>query len=263
VRVTVGLLACVFLLIGCGGGGSKIRIGAAIKDAEMGGVYGIHFVTAQGFAADATLLISEDNEFVAFENPTLSLDGIYMRGSLNVNRNSFSGTGYQIAPPGFEGFTLYNGQVTRRVSVRIQGTVNSARRDIEGTFSVDGISNQGSFRANASTEQVDLYQAGSSIDQLAGGWQDVRTGTLVSAQVDSSGYITGLDPNCELSGQVSIIDAQFNLYDLDITLSNCTALEEGKYDGYVALDEDSSSPILIIAGDDAGEALLVYVMDRI
>jgi hypothetical protein len=68
-----------------------------------------------------------------------------------------------------------------------------------------------------------LYDRDSSLALIAGDYDD--SGLVIS--ISATGEIFEQDPasGCVVNGQVSIIDSQFNVYDVSITYSNCTGDE--------------------------------------
>ena len=59
-----------------------------------------------------------------------------------------------------------------------------------------------------------------------------------SFTIDAAGVITGQsNSGCVLNGQVSIIDAMFNAYDVSLEVANCGALD-GMYDGLGTSQDD-------------------------
>jgi hypothetical protein len=190
------------------------------------------------------------------------LDGLYIHGDLIVDGNTVSGTGTQIAPPGYV-FTLDSGKQVQRVTVNLSGRVNTSRQDIQGTVTVLGMSGQGSLRAIASAAHRASYNNGSSFATIAGRYEDIRTGTLIDVTIGSDGSITDNNSNCTIVGSVTPIDSRFNLYELQVTVSACPVFVEGAYEGFASIDEDTGSPILITAGDNGVNALIVYIMDSI
>jgi hypothetical protein len=64
--------------------------------------------------------------------------------------------------------------------------------------------------------------------------------------IETSGVISGNSVSgCALSGQVTIIDAAFNAYDVALDLANCGGLN-GMYNGLGATDDDLGTDDLFI-----------------
>lgn len=69
-----------------------------------------------------------------------------------------------------------------------------------------------------------LYWRGITLAGLAGDYetQEMLTFQSGTASIGTNGTITGTDPaGCTWNGQISIPDAQFNMFNVDLTVSNC------------------------------------------
>ena len=62
-------------------------------------------------------------------------------------------------------------------------------------------------------------------------------GNTLSFVIDANGGITGQSAFCVLNGQLSIIDANFNAYDVQLETSMCGNLD-GMYDGLDITQDD-------------------------
>ena len=80
-------------------------------------------------------------------------------------------------------------------------------------------SSGGTFNNSASLTYNPLYNRDSSLSVIAGNYNDF--GLVLN--VNANGVIFEQDPvsGCVVNGQVSIINSQFNAYDISITYSNC------------------------------------------
>jgi len=233
-----------------------------VPDAALGGFYDLDFVTVQGAQGDAILAVAEDNEFWASLDPTALVDGLYIHGNFVVNGNDFTATGLQIALPGFA-FMLDNGQQVPSVNVTISNGRVDSLGGLRGDITVAGIAGTGSFTAVASAAQRQFYAQDSSLNILAGRYQDIRTGTQFDITIGADGSITDNTINCTITGDIAPIDSRFNLYEFQITVSACPGFVEGNYGGAASLDEIAGNPVLITAGDNNSNALFVYIMDKI
>ena len=263
-----GTCAVLLCLTACGGGGSSGGTAAAPApappppDAEIGGFYTVQLTTAGGLSGEATLAVTEDGEFVMSEDPSGALDGLYFRGQLDVDQQSLTGAGVQLAVPGFADFLLDSGVATRRIEFTLDGTVTTERQSLSGTAVAQGIADTTSFSAASSDDLRDFYNSGSSLEDVAGRYVDIITGTNIQFEIDGEGNISGLNANCDLSGRVVPVDSRFNLYDLRVVVANCPIFIEGEYNGLASRDEAAGVPLLIASGDDGGETPFVFIFDR-
>lgn len=114
-----------------------------------------------------------------------------------------------------------------------------------------------------------LYNRPSTLAAIAGNFTDTASGA--AATIDSSGVLTATDPGtgCVLDGQVTIVNATFNVYDFDFAYSSCTGAAAGlngaSFDGLATLDNSSTPEQLIVLGSTVSGtagASLVLVLDR-
>ena len=94
-----------------------------------------------------------------------------------------------------------------------------------------------------------LYDRDSSLALIAGDYDD--SGLVIS--VSANGEIFEQDPasGCVVNGQISIIDSQFNVYDVSITYSNCTgdeAVLNGAVFAGLGILDDTVVPETLIFG---------------
>ena len=78
-----------------------------------------------------------------------------------------------------------------------------------------------------------LYWRGVTLAGLAGDYEveDLSTFDEGTASIGTDGVITGIDPaGCTWSGQVTIPDVQFNMFDITLTVSDCGD-NNASYDG--------------------------------
>jgi hypothetical protein len=113
-----------------------------------------------------------------------------------------------------------------------------------------------------------LYDRDSSLATIAGDYDD--SGSVIS--VSATGEIFEQDPGtgCVLNGQVSIIDARFNIYDVSVTYSNCmgdTAVLNGStFAGLGTLDNSKmpETAVVGLTGDVGTETYsAIYVLPRL
>ena len=126
------------------------------------------------------------------------------------------------------------------------GTV-SERASLDLTVGAAGAS------TSVSTTFDNSYDRGSDLTTIAAVYTSFDIfGDMSSFTINAAGVITGTSASgCVLNGQVSIIDANFNAYDVQLDASLCGGLT-GTYDG------------LGITQDDAGtDDVFVFVVTNV
>lgn len=83
----------------------------------------------------------------------------------------------------------------------------------------------------------DIYEQDSSLNLLAGNWSFTdRDGLEIDLSIDENGSARGQDSDqCEYAGNVEIINADYNVYDVVLSISNCGSVN-GKYKGMAYLE---------------------------
>jgi hypothetical protein len=98
-----------------------------------------------------------------------------------------------------------------------------------------------------------IYQLGSSLDMLTGTWTDSSDPGADVVNVDATGMITGQDggaSGCVYSGQVTLIDPNYNVYDIEWTYSSCNGdseLDGATFSGLGAIDNTVSPTEFVLA----------------
>ena len=135
--------------------------------------------------------------------------------------NQITGTGTLYAVPG---------------SVLIDGSVVAALTIADGTF-VERTSLNLTIEAAGVTTTVTAtydadYERGSSLETVAGVYTSFDIyGDVSSFVIEANGVIAAnSNSGCVVDGQVTIIDGNFNAYDVSLDVSNCGGLN-GLYDG--------------------------------
>jgi hypothetical protein len=178
-------------------------------------------------------LVAQTNEFVCLVMDGASDDVIAgAQGNLTVaNGNEVSGTGRLYAVPGE---TLADGSTVADLTIA-SGTVS------EGA-SFDFDLTAAGQTTTISTTYDNVYDRGSDQATVEAVYTTLSIlGTNSSFTVDAAGAIIGQTATgCVLSGQVSVIDALFNAYDVQLDVANCGA-SDGTYDG-LGLTVDETLP---------------------
>ena len=181
--------------------------------------------------SDFGCLVAETLELVCVVTNVTTGDfvaGVHGTGQVSGNQITGSGTGH--AAPGT---TLADGSTVANVTISV-GTV-SERASLNLTVGAAGAS------TSVSTTFDNSYDRGSDLTTIAAGYTSFDIfGDMSSFAIDNTGAIFGnSSAGCVLNGQVTIIDAAFNAYDVTLDVANCGGLD-GMYDG-LGLTQDSGA----------------------
>jgi hypothetical protein len=213
-------------------GAGETLIGSVEVTSTSGGDVVIDDFTF-GFAEttdDIACIVAETMEFACAIVDTVSGNFIASaQGTIQIaNLNQVSGSGTLYAVPGF---TLNDGSTFAALIISA-GTVS------EGNtldFTVDAAGTT----STVSTIFDALYNRGSDLATVAAVYTTFDIfGDISSFTIGATGVITGNSvAGCVLNGQVTIIDAAFNAYDVALDVANCGGLN-GMYDGLGVSDDD-------------------------
>jgi hypothetical protein len=213
-------------------GAGETLIGSVEVTSTSGGDVVIDDFTF-GFAEttdDIACIVAETMEFACAIVDTVSGNFIASaQGTIQIaNLNQVSGSGTLYAVPGF---TLNDGSTFAALIISA-GTVS------EGNtldFTVDAAGTT----STVSTIFDALYNRGSDLATVAAVYTTFDIfGDMSSFTIAANGVITGMSvAGCVLNGQVTIIDAAFNAYDVALDVANCAGLN-GMYDGLGLSDDD-------------------------
>lgn len=83
----------------------------------------------------------------------------------------------------------------------------------------------------------DIYEHDSSLSLLVGDWSFTdRDGLVIDLSIDEQGAAHGRDSDqCDYAGNIAIINADYNVYDVALSISNCGSVN-GKYAGMAYLE---------------------------
>lgn len=209
-------------LVGCGGGGgggSSAPTPAPIVDSAVGGIWEGTTTLTDGTKYETAGFITEAGEL-----RFITEDGAQQVGTI-------SSTG-----------SVINGEVTEYTAIAdpVSGTFTgtiSARNTLSGSVQFGGVTTS-TFSFNYDT----LYERDSSLAVVSGIYSDTDGGGYTETYtIESDGTITGSDTDgCVFGGAVSILDSNYNMYRVQLTVSNCDDLD-GTYTGLGALSDTNGS----------------------
>ncbi len=151
------------------------------------------------------------------------------QGTVQIaNGNQVSGSGTLYAAPGL---TLSDGSTV--AALTISAGMVSERNTLNLTVSAAGATTTISTAFDAS------YDRGSALGTIAAVYTTFDIfGDMSAFTIDANGVITGNSAaGCVLNGQVSIIDAMFNAYNVSLDVASCGGLD-GMYDGLGTSQDD-------------------------
>ncbi len=152
------------------------------------------------------------------------------QGTVQVTGTSVTGTGTLVAAPGT---TLADGSTVANLTVT--GTV-SENTSLNLTIAAAGVS------TSVTTTFDTLYDRGSDLANLDANYPTFDIfGDPGSFSVNANGVITvATNSTCVGNGQITIIDANFNAYDVMLDLTSCGTLD-GMYNGLGLTDDQNAT----------------------
>ncbi len=241
-------LLLVITLFGCGEGGSF----APAANQALGGIW-------EGTDSDGT-------EIVALSTDSGRFHWLAETGDQGFGTGSVSGSAvtlnYTLVAP--LDFTLFDGSASATCSGT--GTIQERQTlavTVDCTTSLGG-----TLSTSASLTYNSLFDRDSALSVIAGNYED--EGLVFNINAD--GVIFEQDPifGCVLGGKVTIIDPNFNAYDVSLSVSNCVGqasiLNGSTFTGLAILDNTESPEVLFagLTGTVAGVTFaIVFALDRI
>jgi len=228
--ISAGLAAC---------GGVTVPEYPPTADPIIGGIwFGYNFTDQVGDSREFIGIATEDGTFRYLELPTK----VQFAGTVTFNGEIAEGSGVALAAPGATW-----GDASMVSALDISGFVVE-RESIEGDWSL--------FSGETGNYWLlfdSLYFKDSSLDLTAGVWSIVDdTGADIGTlTIGADGSLNGQNiAGCLYSGNLAIIDMQYDVYDVSVTISNC-AESDGVYTGFGALGDDLeiNDSMLLITDD--------------
>ncbi len=214
----------------------QTSIGSMVVTSTSGGdvvidAFNIGFPSTTDTTDDISCLVAETLELVCTVSEVTTGDFVAgIQGTVQVNGSAVTGTGTIHAAPGT---TLVDGSTVADVTISA-GTADEGNT-LDLTVAAAGVT------VAVSTTYDAAYDRGSDLATVAGVYMSFDLfGDLTSFSVAANGDITsGSAAGCVSNGQISIIDANFNAYDVTLDVAMCGALD-GMYDG-LGLSQDANA----------------------
>ena len=243
VSVTAGLMSGAFLT-SCGGGD-------AYPSYDSPGGYWIGSMNGETGVG----LVDESGEFIF-----ITADGEQYPGTLSISSTyssplSFSGSVQSFTPGKFPNYGVpyeclgANGLPSGALPIGVLSGTIQPRKTIGGTATFPCSS--GTITEGISLTFNALYYVPSSLATISGTYVDSATGTAFTISADGAVFAQDATTGCVINGTVSIINASYNVYGIEVSYANCTGsltpLNGVTLAGLAALD-NTKSPEQLLAG---------------
>jgi hypothetical protein len=173
---------------------------------------------------------------------------VQMSGNFAIVGDALSGDGTAFADAGV--FWLDS---TSATPVTIEGTISS-RSEMSGTWTTVA----GELGTFEFFYDPTFYERASPLNLLAGSWiaYDENLNPQVTFTIAADGSFVGQNTlGCNSMGQFAVIDAGFNLYEVQSTIADCALA--GEYIGLAFLgDLLAPNDVLILSNDNGSRAFL-------
>ena len=192
----------------------------------------IGFPSTTDTTDDISCLVAETMELVCTVSDVATGNFVAgIQGTVQVNGSAVTGSGTIHAAPGT---TLVDGSTVADVTISA-GTADEGDT-LNLTVAAAGVT------VAVSTTYDAAYDRGSDLATVAGVYMSFDLfGDLTSFSVDANGDITsGSAAGCVSNGQISIIDANFNVYDVTLDVAGAGCALNGMYDG-LGLTQDENA----------------------
>lgn len=210
----------LLVLTACGGGGGSDSTVSTIS-ASPGGIWeGQITSSSTGESQPSTGFVTESGEL-----RFLTEDSVQVTGSMFIDGTTFSANLVSFAP--FGSIFLLNH--LNIISETANGNI------IEKNSFSGSVYYSGEATSNFSFNYSQAYELGSSLSSISGMYFKQKSGVSETFEVDSSGNITGVDSlGCQYLGQITLLDTNYNLYRVNVSVTNCGELND-QYSGLAAL----------------------------
>ncbi|HEV2676791.1 MAG TPA: hypothetical protein VGV37_19855 [Aliidongia sp.] len=198
-------------------------------------------VTGVYRASDGILLVAETGAFQGLNDLGNTTAGVMRIGS----DLSLSGSG-------MDDFATTQGDInaggysfTWQGALSQGGSFYAQKKMVNGGSTTDSMQLFAGYQATA-------YQRTSSFDQIVGAWNFRDAGALIgNISVNEDGSYTGIVAGCQITGQISLIDQRYDMYQMQMTLPTCTVGGIQTLSGLAAvIDDRSPSDTLLFIGSN-------------
>ncbi len=230
------------VLLACGGGGGGEATDTTTNSTATQSAGGIWRGTVTSVINGATYkaigLITETGE-IRF----LTDDGEQTLGNVTVDGGAFNASLTSYAPIG----TVFAQNNSSVISGTALGTV-AEKSSLSGTTSYSG-----SVTSTFTFSYDSIYERNSSLSSVAGTYSDTDGfGYTETYSIDSLGNISGSDTNgCQFSGRIQILDSNYNVYRINLTVTNCSVAND-TYSGLATLLDENGSANDTLAASFSG-----------
>ena len=189
--------------------------------------------------------VTEDGRFRIF-----GPDRLLLRGQLGTDGDTFSGSGREFA---------YSGAVDQSSTSLVTAGSIAERASLDGRWSTD----TGFNGVIALHYDPGYHIQPSSFDELPGARSTwiLNSNVLGIWTIEPDGRFNGQDEvGCAQSGHFALIDARYNLYELEYTVVGCAGA--GSYSGLATVGRDglTGDRLLDISADDGNQRALRIII---
>ena len=219
---------------GGGGGGGGLGPPAPVANQAVGGAW-----TGTDGDGNQVFALSTEGGQLHWVVPATGEQGF---GTATSDGNDVTINYTYVAP---FGFTLLDGSTSADCTAT--GTIQE-RQSLSADISCD-TSNGGSFDTTVSLTYDALYELGSSLTTIAGNYDDF--GQVFSISSDGTIFEQDVTTGCIVSGQVTVIDPQYNAYEVSLSFTGClgiNAILNGATFTGLGIYDDTVNPNEIIFG---------------
>lgn len=244
----VSLAGVTLLVAACGGGGGSSGDTTATLSADPGFYLSdVSFSGDTGATTDALTLMSADGTYVTVLDDA-PFDATF--GKLDFSGAAVSGTAVNIF--------LLSGDLWGKTRGTVSGEVTGT-----GTLALQATAEDGGSSSTVTLQrQSDLSNQGLSLATLTGTY----TGTIASGGTESlqftiaaDGAVVGSHAKCNFTGQATVPNGRFNVFELAIDASSCPGRQNGaesilygNFTGLGAYDYAGASVVFIINNTEIG-----------
>jgi hypothetical protein len=232
----MAVLVMVIFLTGCNNGGGG---GSTHSNQSANGIW-VGTLVDNKYGNFDLMCFIHSGEIIAISE----IAGRVYKGTYNVSGDNFSGhvKAYEIG-----GGLVDSGSVKGTLVEKVSLNVNFQSKTTNGSVSL---------------KFDELYDRDSALSYIEGRWRVSDGSYGVTMVIDSYGVIKGSDTeNCRGNGLVSILDPDYNMYGVDLDITQCGPYN-GSYDGLAVLGDYRVPNDVFFAVVSGPTYLMVYGLQR-